>query len=217
MLDGWLERCQRSTMMRAFRHRENWITRCQEMLWRLQLLPIPNHCYKGTSPNGWLAWRTHRWILQRVFRSTNWKDTSHDSGGIAYIIGRIRVTIRFLSSSTGWRWKNLLTSFTTGFLLKGYQLRSDPGWQEWYTISRCRYQLMHPVFPDSIVSDWDSVSTSKSWSPRYHFWAWLRLPPTRLLWEHPEILWLHAKKTFSAGLWHSKSLSAGPVGLRAWI
>ena len=35
--------------------------------------------------------------------------------------------------------------------------------------------------PDSIVSDQDSVSTSKSWSPRYHFLARLRLHAFELI------------------------------------
>ena len=67
-----------------------------------------------------------------------------------------------------------------------------------------------PRLPDSI--DWDSFLTSKSWSPRYHFRAQLRLPPTRLLqrWYRPSsqiqlrISWLyaemHAERTFCSGL-----------------
>ena len=51
-----------------------------------------------------------------------------------------------------------------------------------------------------------------------YYYTPLRLLSTHLLWEHQVgISWLHAEKTFSAGLWYSKSLSAGSVGLRAWI
>ena len=35
-------------------------------------------------------------------------------------------------------------------------------------------QWLYLGSPDLIVNDWDSVSISKSWSPWYHFWAWLR-------------------------------------------
>ena len=41
-----------------------------------------------------------------------------------------------------------------------------------------------PRLPDSIVSDWDSVFTSKFWFFWYHFQVRLRSPPMRLLREH---------------------------------
>ena len=47
-------------------------------------------------------------------------------------------------------------------------------------VVECRYQLMHPDIPDSIIRHRDSVFTSKFWCPRYHFRARLRLPITRL-------------------------------------
>ena len=58
-------------------------------------------------------------------------------------------------------------------------LLSSTSFKRCYATSRCRYQLMHLVFPDPIVSNLDSILTSKSWSLRYYFWAQLRLPPTR--------------------------------------
>ena len=119
--------------------------------------------------------------------STDWKDMSYDL--ILVIIDRLTC------------WEDLSRDFATGSPLEGHQLRSDPGWREWYTTSRCRYRLMRPGFSDSIVSDWDSVFTSKFWFPRYYFRAQLRLPPTRLLREHGiKISWLHAEKIFSTGL-----------------
>ena len=75
------------------------------------------------------------------------------------------------------------------------------------------------ILSDLIIIDQNSVSTSKSWSSDttfkrncgYH----LRVFHKR---DHQlEILWLHAEKISSACLWHSKSFSAGPMGLHAWI
>ena len=54
--------------------------------------------------------------------------------------------------------------------------------------------------------------------PWYHFRTRLRLPSMRHLWKYQlRISLLHIKRTFNAGLWHSISLSAGPLGLRVWI
>ena len=120
-----------------------------------------NHIYKLK--------RHQLWFDSRCYRPA---ETSHDWGKIVYVyqleeyksqlgrdwlclpIGRTQATILFSWLSTGLRW--------------------------WYIPSRRRW-LMYPGFPDLIVSDWDSVLNSKSWSPRYHFWACLRLPPMRLL------------------------------------
>ena len=91
------------------------------------------------------------------------------------------------------------------------------GLKKCYTFTRCRW-LMHlacgSLYPPQLnVSNQDFVFTSKFWSLRYHFQAWLRLLLAHLLWEHLGIAWLHAEKTFSTDLWHSKSLSTGPMGL----
>ena len=50
--------------------------------------------------------KTRHLVARKCFEGlqllhTDWKDISHDSDGIAYVIGRLRITIRSLLSSTG--------------------------------------------------------------------------------------------------------------------
>ena len=148
-------------------------------------------------------------VIRKSFKGlqllhTNWKDISHDSDGIAYVIGRLWVTIRSLLSLTGWRWKNLLMSFTTGTPL----VTIWPSTLSAYTMSRYKYQLMHLGFLIQLTeTQFPPPSPDFPW---YRFWPQLRLPPTRFLWKD-----LGIKRTFSAGLWYGKSFSAGPFRLRA--
>ena len=60
--------------------------------------------------------------------------------------------------------------------------------------------------------DWDSVLTSKFWSPRYHFWVWLRLSLTRLLQRYQSPSRLPSKQAM-----YGRSFFAGLLRLRAWI
>ena len=120
--------------------------------------------------------------------STNWKDTSHDSGGIAYVYQLEDHELRF--DPCHHRPADLLGGFIDRFC-DGISVGEAPttirssssstGLRSCYATSRCRYRLIHPGFPDSIVSDLNSVFTSKFWSPRYHFQAWLRLHPFELI------------------------------------
>ena len=107
-------------------------------------------------------------------------------------IGQQVTTWAGLPMSTGWK----DTSHDLGRIayiygLEGHQLRFDP---------HCRH-----AYEDGILqADADNDRFTHTGGRLHAFWAELRLP-------------LYAERTFSTGLWHSKSLSAGPLGLRAWI
>ena len=147
--------------MRALRHRYNFRTCCQE-------------------------------ILERpAVAATDWKDTSHDLGGITYVYRLEEHKLRFASSSS-------------------------TGLRRWYIPSRCRYRLMHPVFPTRL-SVTETQSPPPSFGPPgttfeldcgYHL---------RVFYEGIHESHDCMQKEPSARTWYSKSLSAGPLGLRAWI
>ena len=73
-------------------------------------------------------------VVTYQYLPTDWKDTSHNLGGISYVyqltihnLGGIAYVIRRIQVTI---WSLLLT-----------------GLRRWYTTSRCRYQLMYPSFP----------------------------------------------------------------------
>ena len=70
-------------------HQKRSKTRCQKMLWRLAV--AINTCPLVTTWAG-------------LPMCTNWKDMSHNLGGITYVMGRLRVTMQSssLSADTNW-------------------------------------------------------------------------------------------------------------------
>ena len=202
-----------------------------------QYLPITGWPYlqigKGTSYDLILVFIGHlTWVTTRagLLMSTNWKDTNYDS--ILVVIDRLTKRVhskpaqisqctraggdnfrRCNSITRSPRLSNqgsIVTSKFWSFLcccldVKQTTIRcsSSSADTDWCTPA----SWLH----DSIVNNWDSVFTSKFWFFWYHFWARLRSLLMRLLREHwIEISWLHS-------LWHSKSLSAGALGLHVWI
>ena len=91
------------------------------------------------------------------------------------------------------------------YRLEGHELR--------FALHRCQLAYDDSTFQAGI-DDWCTpafstwLSTTKTQSPT---------PSPGPLGTILGISWLQAKRTFSTSLWHSKSLSAGPVGLHAWI
>ena len=109
---------------------------------------------------------------------THWKGTSYDS--ILVIIGRLTKMIHQLRFDS--RHRRLAYKDDTPVTIRS--LSSSTSFRRCYATSWCRYRLMHPGFSTRSSATQDSVFTSKSWSPRYHFQARLRLPPTCLLRGH---------------------------------
>ena len=83
---------QQDIGMMTLRHQESSKTRRQEKLWRPAV--ATNTCSLVMSRTG-------------LPTSTNWKDTSHDSGEIAYVMGRLQITIRPSLSSVNTNWCTL--------------------------------------------------------------------------------------------------------------
>ena len=152
--------------------------------------------------------------------STDEKNTSHDSGRIAYVYQMEGHKLRF--DPCHHQPADLLGGFINRFC-DGISAGKVPttiqssllltGLRRCYATSRCKYRLMYPGFPTRSLATETQSSPPSPGPPGTTF----ELDCGYHLCVFYESIYESHKRTFSAGLWRSKSLSAGLVGLRAWI
>ena len=125
------------------------------------------------------------------FNSYNYRPADSLGGFIKRLCDRISTEKALI---TIWSWRTRIVHY------KPVQIPIDVPWPPQLNCTSrlsCHLKVLVPPVP---LSSSTAVTT------------------THFLWEHQlGISWLHAEKTLNTDLWHTKSLFAGLVGLRAWI